>query len=89
MPTKHRRHAVTETPPVREALEELRAEEGGEAVRMSELVILGAREKARQLRARRTEVAAGRARLAERIRAGALPGDPKAAAEGRERWARR
>lgn len=89
MPTKHRRHAITETPPVREALDELRLETGEDRVGMSELVILGAREKVRRLRAEREDTAALRKRLADRIRNRTPLGDPDAAGAARERWSGR
>ena len=37
MPTKHRRHAITETPPVRAALDELRDELGDGRIEFCEL----------------------------------------------------
>jgi hypothetical protein len=43
------RHSITETPPVHEALQELRAKLNGERIDLAELVILGARAKARRL----------------------------------------
>lgn len=49
VPTHLPRHSVTETPPVREALDALRLR--GEQVRMGELVIRGARERLRELEA--------------------------------------
>lgn len=49
MPTTLPRHTVTETPPVREALNDLRAKLNGERIDYAELVILGARAKARRL----------------------------------------
>jgi hypothetical protein len=55
MPTRHARHSVTETPPVREALDALRLR--GERVRMSDLVIRGARERLRELDAERDDEA--------------------------------
>jgi hypothetical protein len=55
MPTHHPRHSVTETPPVREALDALRLR--GERVRMGDLVIRGARERLRELEAERDEAA--------------------------------
>jgi hypothetical protein len=45
VPTKRRRHAITETPPVQAALDELRRALGDDRVEMGELVILGAQEK--------------------------------------------
>jgi hypothetical protein len=83
MPTKHRRHAVTETPAVRDALNELRQELGTERVEMGELVVIGARQKAAQLRNRRERSEAARKRLADLIRSGGLNElvDPEAADE--------
>ncbi len=89
MPTKRRRHAITETPPVEAALDELRAESGDERVELGELVILGAREKVARLRADREDVAEKRRRLADRIRRRELPVDAAAADEVRRSgWAR-
>jgi hypothetical protein len=89
MPTTRRRHAVTETPPVQEALDELRAELGSDKVPMGEIVILGAREKVRALRAERDEVLARRRRLSDRIRAREPLADLAAAEEVRKHgWAR-
>ena len=88
VPTKHPRHAITETPEVRTALDELREELGDERVRLGELVILGAKEKLRRARAERERVQALRQRLADRIGSGEFPGDPAAAAEVRRRWVR-
>ena len=44
LPTRRRRHAITETPPVEAALAELRRALGDDRVEMGELVILGAQE---------------------------------------------
>jgi len=89
MPTKHPRHAITETPPVREALDELRSELNGERLDLAELVILGAGEKVSRIRAdagRREEL---RRRLAARVRRREIPIDAEAAEEVRRRgWAR-
>ena len=49
MPTTRPRHTITETPPVQEALDELRGKLNGDRIDFSELVILGARAKARRL----------------------------------------
>ncbi|MHB1537167.1 MAG: hypothetical protein ACYCUM_00690 [Solirubrobacteraceae bacterium] len=71
MPTRHARHSVTETPPVREALEALRCR--GERVRLGELVIRGARERLAELEAegedeaRRAEL---RRQLVQRLHSG-------------------
>jgi uncharacterized membrane protein len=89
MPTDRRRHAVTETPPVQAALDELRAELGRDRVELAELVVLGAREKLAQLRARRGEQEALRRRLAQRVRDGRVPVDLDAAEDVRRTgWAR-
>jgi hypothetical protein len=89
VPTKHRRHAITETPPVKAALDELRREQGSDRVDLAELVILGAREKAARL-------SCGNAgddalhQLADEIRTKRVPvGDPAAAEQVRRTgWAR-
>jgi hypothetical protein len=89
MPTKHRRHAITETPPVKAALDELRAESGDERVELGELVILGANQKLARLRAERDATATLRRQLADRIRRRDLPVDRDAADEVRRSgWAR-
>jgi hypothetical protein len=49
MPTARPRHTITETRPVHEALDELRAKLNGDRIDFAELVILGARAKARRL----------------------------------------
>jgi hypothetical protein len=67
MPTVHPRHMITETPPVQEALNELRARLDGERIDYAELVILGARAKARQLPDQRREAREARRQLAEWI----------------------
>ena len=79
VPTAHPRHTITETPPVREALDELRARLHGERIDYAELVVLGARMKARQLPddAQAAHEAAGR--LAEMIRRRSIPVDIEAA----------
>jgi|HubBroStandDraft_6_1064221.scaffolds.fasta_scaffold12603_5 hypothetical protein len=71
MPTRHPRHSVTETPPVREALDALRLR--GERVRMGELVIRGAHERLRELEAERDDEAHKaelRRQLVEQLRTG-------------------
>ncbi len=89
MPTRHRRHAVTETPPVKEALDELRREQGNEKIALGEIVILGAQLKAERLRAQRDERAMHLRQLADMIRTGDIPVDLDAAEEVRRRgWAR-
>jgi hypothetical protein len=69
VPTKRRRHAITETPPVEAALDELRRELGGERVDLGELVILGAAAKLEALRDERGGGEALRRSLAARVRA--------------------
>lgn len=79
MPTKLPRHTITETPPVREALHELRAELDEERVDFTELVVIGARAKARQLREGGPAAQQARERLAAMVRAGSVPVDLAAA----------
>jgi hypothetical protein len=88
MPTTRRRHAVTETPPVQEALDELRAELGDDKVPMGELVVLGAQVKLAELRAEREDVIRRRRRLADRIRNREVLGDPALADEAKRSWVR-
>jgi hypothetical protein len=90
MPTKRRRHAITETPPVQAALDELRGELGADRIELGELVILGAHQKAAQLRAQRSGTAERRKRLADRVRRRELPLDRAASDEVRRTgWVRR
>jgi hypothetical protein len=89
MPTKRRRHAITETPAVEAALDELRGELGADGIELGELVILGAQEKVAQLRGARDDTAARRGELADRIRRRDIPVDAGAADEVRRTgWAR-
>jgi hypothetical protein len=89
VPTKRRRHAITETPPVEAALDELREELGSERLELSELVVLGAQAKLGQLRTQRGDAEALRRQLATRIRSGELPVDREAADEVRRSgWTR-
>jgi hypothetical protein len=90
MPTKHRRRAITETPPVRAALDELQREMGSDRIELGELVVLGADAKLAALRAERGGGETLRRRLADRIRARQLPVSLEAAEEVRASgWARR
>ena len=74
MPTTRPRHTITETPPVQEALDELRAKLGqGETIDFAELVTLGARAKARRMNDEDAETRAARERFAEQIRTRSLP----------------
>jgi hypothetical protein len=50
VPTKCRRHAITETREVKAALDELRREQGHDHVDLAELVVLGAEEKLARVR---------------------------------------
>jgi hypothetical protein len=89
MPTRRRRHAVTETPPVQAALDELRQALGGEHVDMGELVILGAQQKLVRVRAQRDDTTALLRRLAARVRRRNIPADRAAADQVRRAgWAR-
>jgi hypothetical protein len=83
VPTKHRRRAITETPPVKTALARLHAEFGGGRIDLGELVVLGADAKLTALRAEREDRAAGLRRLADRIRSRDLRMDLEAAEEVR------
>ena len=74
MPTTRPRHTITETPPVQEALDELRARLGdGERIDFAELVELGARAKARRLSADEQATATALKRLAEMVRTRSFP----------------
>jgi hypothetical protein len=64
---------ITETPPVQEALDELRAQLGDEKLDFAELVMLGAREKLRAVRAEQATGDAALKRLAEMVRTKTLP----------------
>jgi hypothetical protein len=89
MPTQHRRHAITETPRVKAALDELRDQLGDARIELGELVILGAHQKVAQLRAERDGTASRRGQLATRIRRREVPVDRDAADEVRRAgWAR-
>jgi hypothetical protein len=81
VPTTRPRHTITETPRVHEALDQLRATLSGERIDFGELVILGARAKARQLRNEDQEVRDARMRLAEMIRSRSGPAVDIAAAD--------
>jgi hypothetical protein len=83
MPTTRRRHAVTETPRVQAALDELRRELGTDRVEMGELVVLGAETKVAALRAERARQEAAVRSLAEMIRSRDVLVDQAAADEVR------
>lgn len=72
---------ITETPPVKEALDELRLAQGGEKVELPDLVIRGAKDKVRELRAASEPAQRARLEIAEWIRSGDGPAVDLAAAE--------
>ena len=89
MPTKHRRHAITETGPVAEALATLRSAVGEDGFTLSELVVLGAQRKLFEAQLEETAAARARGRLAEMVRTGTVPIDVEAADEVRRSgWVR-
>ena len=79
VPTSHPRHTITETPHVREALDELRTAMGRERIDFGELTILGARTKLADLRTHGVQARAARERLAREIRGGETEVDVAAA----------
>ena len=89
LPTNRRRHAITETPLVQAALDELRHELGTDRIELGELVVLGARMKLRNLQATRDQQAEHRQRLATRVRARRVGAEVTAAQSVRPSgWAR-
>jgi hypothetical protein len=89
VPTKRRRHAITETPHVQAALDELRHELGTDDVELGELVVLGAGVKLEGIRSGRNDDVAKRRRLADRVRSRSTGGDVEAADAVRSLgWAR-
>jgi len=86
MPTKHRRHAITETPRIKEALDPLRAELKGQRLDLAELVVIGAEAKLERLRSEaedRSELLRG---LVDDLRAGKIHLDPRLADEAKRSW---
>jgi hypothetical protein len=82
MPTTRPRHTITETPPVQEALDDLRTQLGSQKVDYAELLVLGARAKQRQLQSDSDAAQEARERLARDIFEGTYdPGDVAAADE--------
>jgi hypothetical protein len=71
---------------VREALDELRARLGGERIDYAELVVLGARTKARQLPDDAKAAREAAQRLADMVRRRSLPVDIQAADEVITDW---
>lgn len=92
MPTKHHRHAITETPRVKRALDPLRQRldaSAGERLDLGELVILGAEAKLAALDEELAKTSAARLWLADRIRSGQPLADPEAAEKVKRRgWSR-
>lgn len=72
---------ITETEPVKAVLDELRSLQGGEKVELVDLVIRGAEDKVRELRAQREPARRAREDIAEWIRHGNGPEVDPAAAE--------
>jgi hypothetical protein len=64
---------ITETDPVKAALDELRRLQGGEKVELADLVIRGAEDKIRELRAQSEPARQARKDIAEWIRCGTGP----------------
>jgi hypothetical protein len=81
MPTARARHTITETDPVRDALDELRARLNGGRIDYAELVVMGARAKARRLPDDAKASREAAARLAKMVRQRAIPVDVDAADE--------
>jgi hypothetical protein len=81
MPTSHPRHTITETPPVREALDDLRSRLAGQRIDFAELVVLGAAVKVRQLPDDAAVARKAAERLATMVRTRRVPVDVEAADE--------
>lgn len=80
MPTRRKRHSVTETPDIAVALAPLRAR--AVEVRLGELIVLGAEAKLRQLD-EMDHVERARQRLADRVRSRRVGADPEIADQAR------
>lgn len=72
---------ITETEPVKAALDELRRLQGGEKVEFADLVVRGAEEKIRELRAQSEPARQARQEIAEWLLAGNGPAVEVAAAD--------
>ncbi|HET7454044.1 MAG TPA: hypothetical protein VFJ76_00820 [Solirubrobacterales bacterium] len=72
---------ITETEPVQAVLDELRSLQGGEKIELADLVIRGAEDKIRELRAQSEPARQAREDIAEWIRGGDGPEIDLAAAE--------
>lgn len=83
VPTRYKRHSITETPPVAAALARVRAATPGQRVDLGELVVLGAERKLQELRAGGDRRDALIEDLAQRVLRGDPGVDPEAADEVR------
>lgn len=89
VPTKRKRHSITETPSVESALDELRAAAPDRPIDFGELVVLGARRKLADVRAGDASREERLERLVGRVQRGDSGIDPRAAEEVRASgWAR-
>jgi hypothetical protein len=86
VPTTRPRHTITETPPVQDALDRLRAQLGDEPIDFPDLVVRGVRNKLEELRRDRPEAVEARRWLANRIRNREPLGDPSLADEVKRSW---
>lgn len=85
MPTKHPRHAITETPKLAAILDRLREETGSVRLDWGELVLLGAKEKLRELRESREDGDAILKEMADKIRRREDSWDVEAADEAKRK----
>lgn len=76
---------ITETAPVKAALDELREAQGGERIEFSDLVIRGAKDKLRELKAESEPARRARQEIAEWVRSGNGPKVDVAAADEAKR----
>jgi hypothetical protein len=89
VPTKRKRHAITETEPVEAALDELRELTGSHRLDLGELVVIGANAKVAELTRANDDALAARKRLADRVRRREILVDIEVADEVRQTgWAR-
>lgn len=72
---------ITETEPVKAALDELRSLQGGRKIELPDLIIRGAKDKIRELRAESEPAREARQAIAEWIRSGNGPKVDVAAAD--------
>lgn len=86
MPTKRRRHSITETPRVEAALNRLRAQMQTDRLELGDLVVRGAEAKLAELENQGERDAELRRRLADRIREGRINVDPEIAKQARASW---